>query len=176
MCAFAGTCESPIENEQETDEFPGTPTNLPTHFYCFSMDSMLWLVLTSFQCLQVWSINLIFIQVVHLGKDTYQFLLDISRYAWLACLGQSSKRMCFFYAKFYIFVNWAVYKNYFKWCPLLFYKTQMEEWNEWMSRFIWKGIYRHCRKEKKMKNHMHTYYIGITLSIFFSWLYFSGLC
>lgn len=41
LCAFAGTCESPIENEQETDEFPGTPTNLPTHFYCFAMDSML---------------------------------------------------------------------------------------------------------------------------------------
>lgn len=31
LCAFAGTCESPIKNEQETDEFPGTPTNLPTH-------------------------------------------------------------------------------------------------------------------------------------------------
>lgn len=41
LCAFAGTCESPIENEQETDEFPGTPTNLPTHFYCFAMDSMM---------------------------------------------------------------------------------------------------------------------------------------
>lgn len=41
LCAFAGTCESPIENKQETDEFPGTLTNLPTHFYCFAMDSML---------------------------------------------------------------------------------------------------------------------------------------
>lgn len=41
LCAFAGTCESPIENEQETDEFPGTPTNLPTHFYCFAIDSIL---------------------------------------------------------------------------------------------------------------------------------------
>lgn len=41
LCAFAGTCESPIEHEQEADEFPGTPTNLPTHFSCFAMDSML---------------------------------------------------------------------------------------------------------------------------------------
>lgn len=41
LCAFAGTCESPIENKQETDEFPGTPTNLPTHFFCFALDSML---------------------------------------------------------------------------------------------------------------------------------------
>lgn len=41
LCAFAGTCESPIEHEQEADEFPGTPTNLPTHFSCFAMDSLL---------------------------------------------------------------------------------------------------------------------------------------
>lgn len=47
LCAFAGTCESPIENEQETDEFPGTPTNLPTHFYWFAMDNILWLGLTT---------------------------------------------------------------------------------------------------------------------------------
>lgn len=46
LCAFAGTCESPIENEHETDDFPGTPTNLPTLFYCFAMDDMLGLVLT----------------------------------------------------------------------------------------------------------------------------------
>lgn len=41
LCAFAGTCESPIENGQETDKFPGTPTNLPTHFYHLAMDSTL---------------------------------------------------------------------------------------------------------------------------------------
>lgn len=39
LCAFAGTCESPIENGQETDKFPGTPTNLPTHVYHPAMDS-----------------------------------------------------------------------------------------------------------------------------------------
>lgn len=41
LCAFAGTCESPIENGQETDKFPGTPTNLPTHVYHPAMDSTL---------------------------------------------------------------------------------------------------------------------------------------
>lgn len=29
LCAFEGTCESPIENEQETDEFPEHPQIFP---------------------------------------------------------------------------------------------------------------------------------------------------
>ncbi|KAL6071719.1 hypothetical protein STEG23_032960 [Scotinomys teguina] len=36
-----GTCESPIENGQETDKFPGTPTNLPTRVNHPAMDNAL---------------------------------------------------------------------------------------------------------------------------------------
>lgn len=67
LCAFAGTCESPIENGQETDKFPGTPTNLPTHVYHPAMDSTLWPAFTT---------------VFHSSGTQLQFKLLTESYFW----------------------------------------------------------------------------------------------
>lgn len=104
-----------------------------------------------FQCLQVLGRNFISEQVVHPGEGLHQLLMDISRFAWSAPQVLNPAKECVSSTlSSIIFVNWAVYKNYFKWSPPLFRRPKwMNEWNEWMPVLMWKGIYRPCRKRKK---------------------------
>lgn len=147
MCAFAGTCESPIENGQETDKFPGTPTNLPTHVYHPAMDSTLWLMFTTVSCssgtqLYVWVTNRKFflkIRGLYLVKKINLTNYYRSHFCSITFSGfkfGQGNVVLLRLSSDHKFVYWAYCHSQFELFPLVLLLTN--NLVMWMPIFIWK--------------------------------------